>query len=294
MSYSPTGSSQGIEGVLTDRVDFGGSEAPLTPEQLGKAGEVLQIPTTLGAVTVVYNIAGAWNNMKLTPEVLAAIFLCEITNWNDTRISWLNGGSPLPSTPIQIIHRKDGSGTTKVFTDYLTKVSPTWKERVGAGNKVQWPCGKGEDGNAGVTDGVKRTAGAIGYVSLGFARVARLYVAAIGNRAGQFVEPSLDSVTAAAAAAAVQPGHDPLQSIVDADGEASYPISSFSYIIVRREVGERGKARTLADFLWWAVHDGQSYSPFQHFATLPPEIVAHAEQQIRSLRSQGQPLLAAQ
>src|SRR5262245_56824400 len=197
VSYSPTGSSQGVEGVLVGRVDFGGSEAPLTAEQLAKAGEVLQIPTTLGAVAVVYNVAGAWNNMKLTPEVLAAIFLCDITNWNDTRISWLNGGTPLPPAPIQIIYRKDGSGTTKVFTDYLSKVSSGWKERVGSGTKVQWPCGSAEEGNAGVTEGVKRTAGSIGYVSLGYARVAPLYIAAIGNKAGQFIEPSLDSVTAA-------------------------------------------------------------------------------------------------
>jgi phosphate transport system substrate-binding protein len=287
--YKPTGSSQGVEAVVTGRAVFGGSDAPLTPEQLQRTGEVVQIPTTLGAIAVVHNVGGAPANLHLTPEVLAGIFLCEITDWHDERITNLNPGVLLLPERIQVIHRSDGSGTTKVFTDYLSKVSPQWRERLGSGNSVEWPCGTGAKGNEGVTELVKRTSAAIGYVALNFARVARLPVAAIANRRGEFVEPSLESITAAAAAAVVA-GQDPLQSIVDVDDEAAYPICTYSYVVMRRNQNNRAEARALSRFLHWAATEGQGYSSMLHYATLPPAVAEYAGQQLLTLRSKGEPL----
>ncbi len=291
--YTASGSSQGVDAVITGRAVFGGTDAPLTAEQLERTGGVVQIPTTLGAIAIVHNVAGAPTNLQLTPAVLAGIFLCEITDWHDERITGINPGLMLLPERIEVVHRSDGSGTTKVLTEYLSKVSPAWRERIGSSNTVEWPCGTSAKGNDGVMHAVKRTPASIGYVALNFARVARLPVAAIGTRGGQFVEPSLDSVTAAAAAA-VTLGLDPLQTIVDVEGDDAYPISTFSYIVVRRDLRDGAEARALAHFLWWAVTDGQSYSSMLHYATLPPAVVAYAEQQIQAMLGKGgQPILAA-
>src|SRR5262249_34846014 len=214
-----------------------------------------------------------------------------ITKWNDTRIAYLNPGAALPSTPIRIVHRSDGSGTTKVFTAYLAAVSPSWKERVGSRTVVTWPVGVGAEGSAGIAHVLRQTEGGVGYVVLSFARTNRLKVAALGNRAGRFVLPSLDGTTEAAAREADKMPDDMRFLMVDAEGERSYPISAFSYMLVRRDADDEARGAALARFLWWAIHDGQRYAPFLGYGTLPPEVVSKAEAKVHALAFGGRAFL---
>jgi phosphate transport system substrate-binding protein len=295
ITYRPTGSGKGIEALLGNQVDFAGSESPLTDEQLQQAGDVLHVPMTIAPVAVAYNAQGVPDALALTPDVLAGIFLGEVKGWNDPRIAALNPGAQLPPKPITVVHRRDGSGTTRVFTEYLSRVSQDWKARVGSGTKVEWPGGGlAADGNNGVSEFISKAPGTIGYVSLNFARAKRLKVAALQNKAGQFVLPSLDGATAAAAgaAAANRIPEDFRLALVEGESADAYPITGFTYILVRREMDDPAKAATLASFLWWNIHHGQSYAPGLHFATLPPEVLARAEEQLRSLRGGGKPVLA--
>ncbi len=290
VSYSAVGSSRGIEAVMTDGADFGASDAPMSDDQLQQAGDVLHVPMTLAAIAIVYNVPGASDELKLAPDVLADLFLGTITRWNDPRIAALNPGETLRDEPVRIAYRKDGSGTTQVLTDYLSKVSPAFSQRVGTGQKVKFPTGIGESGNEGVAQVVQRTRGALGYVALAHARSFRLHTAAVKNRAGQFVLPSLDSTTAAAASAAARMPADLRVSLVDAEGESSYPIIGYSYVLVRKEAPDPEKRRAVASFLWWGLHDGQAHAPFLHYATLPPEVVTKSEEQLKAMTSGGQPV----
>jgi phosphate transport system substrate-binding protein len=290
IDYQSIGSGAGIRQIMERTVDFGASDAPLTDEQLRKApGTLVHLPTTLGAVVVTYNLPGS-PKLKLTDDILAGMFLGEIRTWNDSRIATLNAGVKLPDTAISIIHRSDGSGTSAVFTDYLSKVSPAWKQTVGSGTSVEWPVGLGAKGNEGVAGQVKSTPGAVGYVELVYAMQTDQPFAALRNRAGAFVDASLDSISQAAAGAAIP--DDYRVSITDAAGAGAYPIASFTYLLVYRDMPDATRGKALAGFIWWALHDGQAFANPLHYGQLPAGIVTREEATLRSLTAGGKPLLA--
>ena len=290
--YQSIGSGAGIKQILEQTVDFGGTDAPMKDEDLKAArGEILHVPTVLGAVVLTYNLSGVQGELNLTPEAVAGIFLGDITKWNDPAIASVNPGLSLPANNVSIVHRTDGSGTTYVFTDYLSKVSPAWKEKVGAGTSVTWPAGLGAKGNEGVTGQVKQTPNSIGYVELIYADQQKLPVVTLRNAAGQFVKPALDSITAAAASVSGQMPDDLRVSITNAPGAAAYPVSAFTYLLVYREQKDAAKGKPLVDFLWWAIHDGQRIAKEMGYAPLPAEVVTKAEAKIRSITHQGKPLL---
>jgi phosphate transport system substrate-binding protein len=289
--YQSIGSGGGIKQISEKTIDFGGSDAPMRDEELKTAkGEILHIPTVLGAVVITYNLPFEMTELKLTPEAIAGIFLGSIKKWNDPLIASSNPGVNLPASDINLVHRSDGSGTTFVFTDYLSKVSARWREKVGAGTAVNWPAGLGAKGNEGVTAQVKQTPNSMGYVELIYAEQNKLPYAAIKNLAGEFVRPSLDSITAAAAGAAAQMPDDLRISITNAPGENAYPISSFTYILVYKEQQDQAKGKALVDFLWWAIHDGQKIARDLLYAPLPKAVVEKAEQKIISINYQGKSL----
>jgi phosphate transport system substrate-binding protein len=288
--YQSIGSGAGIRQISEGTVDFGGSDAPMKDEDLkATKGEVLHIPTVLGADVITYNLPALSTDLKLTPETIAGIFLGAIKKWNDPQIESSNPGVTLPGSDITVIHRSDGSGTTFVFTDYLSKVSPEWK-KVGAGTSVNWPIGNGAKGNEGVMGQVKQTPNSIGYVELIYAEQNKLPYASIKNAAGAFVRPTLESITAAAASVAGQIPADLRVSITNAPGISAYPISSFTYLLVYRDQQDQAKGKALVDFLWWAIHDGESMAKALLYAPLPEEVVEKAEQKINSITYQGKPI----
>lgn len=289
VNYQGIGSGGGIRGITDQTVDFGATDAPMTDEQLHEAGEVLHIPTALGAIVATYNLPGLGEPLKFTPENLAAIFLGDILNWNDPRLAADNPGLLPPDLPIVVIHRSDGSGATAIWTAYLSAVSPTWQDSVGSGTSVDWPTGLGARGNPGVTNEIKLNEGAIGYVELVYARQHDLGVGQIRNRAGQFVGPRLESVTAAAAAIADTIAPDLRASLVDAPGRNAYPISGFTWLLVAQNQGDGPMAIALTRLLWWATHEGQRLNSELGYAPLPEEIVRRAEEKIRSITVDGQP-----
>ncbi len=288
-NYQSIGSGGGIKQITEKTVDFGASDAPMSDDDLKKAPGVVHMPTVLGAVAVVYN--GAPAGVKLSADVVADIFQGKITKWNDPKLAAANPGVKLPDVAITVAHRSDGSGTTAVFTDYLAKVSPSWKTTVGAGKSVKWPVGLGGKGNEGVTGTVKSTPGAIGYVELAYAKQNKLTMAAIKNSDGNFVLPSIES-TSEAAAAVVMPA-DFRVSITDAKGKDAYPISSFTYILVYKEQTDAAKGKALVNFLWWATHDGQKLAGPLDYAPLPKAVVTKVEAELKSLTVQGKAVLAA-
>ncbi|MEK6284745.1 MAG: phosphate ABC transporter substrate-binding protein PstS [Acidobacteriota bacterium] len=290
--YQSIGSGGGIRQISERTVDFGGSDAPMKDEDLKTAkGEILHIPTVLGADVITYNLQGVSTDLKLSPEAIAGIFLGHITKWNDPQIASSNPGANLPASDIATVHRSDGSGTTFVFTDYLSKVSPEWKEKVGAGTSVNWPGkGLGAKGNEGVTGQVKQTPNSIGYVELIYAEQNKLPYASVRNAAGGFVRPELESITAAAAGAAGQMPDDLRVSITNSLSASAYPISSFTYLLVYKEQQDQAKGKALVDFLWWAIHDGEQMAKDLLYAPLPQEVVKKAEQKIDSITYQGKPL----
>jgi phosphate transport system substrate-binding protein len=273
INYQSIGSGGGIRQLSEQTVDFGATDAPMSDAELAKAkgGAVLHIPTVLGAVVVTYNVPGLTQPLKLDGATIAAMFQGQITRWNDARIAALNPGVALPATDILVVHRSDGSGTSYVFTDYLAAVSPAWAAKPGKGKEVQWPVGLGGKGNEGVAGQVKQTPGAIGYVELAYATQNSLATAAVGNAAGEFVAPSIASVTAAAAGAAAKlpPTTDYRVSIVNAPGKGVYPISSFTWIIVYQKQQDAAKGKKLVDFLRWALNDGQAMAAPLDYAPLP-------------------------
>jgi phosphate transport system substrate-binding protein len=293
INYQSIGSGGGIRQVTERTVDFGASDAPLTDAQLAKTPTLVHIPTTLGAVVVTYNLPHAPPDVDLSPDLVAGIFLGEIKQWNDARLAALNPSVTLPATPIAVVHRSDGSGTTAVFTDYLSKVNATWRARVGKGTSVSWPVGIGAKGNEGVTGQVKTTPGAVGYVELAYALENGLPTARIRNSSGKFIKPSIEGITAAAASVARRMPDDLRMSIVDPPGASAYPIASFTYILVYRDMPDRSRAEPLTRFLWWALHDGQKYAAPLHYAPLPSAVVASVEAKLRGLTSRGRPLLPA-
>jgi phosphate transport system substrate-binding protein len=291
IDYQSIGSGGGIKQIKEQTVDFGASDAPMKDEDLKSApGEILHIPTVLGAVVITYNLAGINQPLRFSPDVLADIFLGKITKWNDPRIAADNPGVTLPANNITVVHRSDSSGTSAVFTDYLSKVSPEWKEKVGAGVSPSWPIGLGGKGNEGVTGQVKNTPNTIGYVELAYAAQNKLPVAHIKNASGSFIEPAIDAVTAAAAEAAGSMPEDLRVSITNAAGAKAYPISSYTYILVYKDQKNAAKGKALVDFLWWGLHDGEGFARDLQYAPLPADIVKRAEGKIKMVTAGGTPL----
>ncbi len=294
VNYQSIGSGGGIRQFTDRTVDFGATDGPMTDSQIAAVrGNVLHIPTVLGAVVPAYHLPAVTERLRFTPEVLAGIFLGQITRWNDSRIAAANPGVGLPDQAIVVIHRSDGSGTTYVWTDYLSKVSPEWSRRVGRGTSVNWPSGLGGRGNEGVASLVRRTPGAIGYVELVYAEQNRIPFGLVRNSAGTFVEASLASTTAAAAGASFPEDTDFRVSITDASGRDSYPIASFTWILIPRQISDATRGRALLEFLWWAVHDGQRLATQLGYAPLPQRVVQLVEQRLRTVTSGGRPLLPA-
>jgi phosphate transport system substrate-binding protein len=291
IDYQSIGSGGGIKQLKEQTVDFGASDAPMKDEDLKSApGEILHIPTVLGAVVITYNLASVSQKLRFSPEVIADVFLGKIKKWNDPKIAADNPGVALPSTDVTVVHRSDGSGTSAVFTDYLSKVSPEWKEKVGAGISPSWPTGIGGKGNEGVTGQVKSTPNTIGYVELAYALQNNLPVAQLKNASGNYIDASIDAVTAAAAAALANTPEDLRVSITNAPGAQAYPISSYTYILVYKEQKDARKGKALVDFLWWGIHDGEKYAKDLQYAPLPDEIVRRTEAKINSITANGTPL----
>ena len=273
INYQSIGSGGGIRQLSEQTVDFGATDAPMSDAELARAkgGAVLHVPTVLGAVVIVYNLPGVGTGLKLTGDVVAAIFQGQITRWNDPRIAALNPGVTLPASDVLVVHRSDGSGTTYVFSDYLASVSPAWAAKPGRGKELQWPVGLGGKGNEGVTGQVKQTPGAFGYTELAYATQNRLALASIRNAEGEFVAPTTESITAAAAGAAskLPPDTDYRVSIVNAPGKGAYPISSFTWIIAYARQADAERGKKLTDFLRWALGEGQGMVASLDYAPLP-------------------------
>ena len=277
VNYQSIGSGGGIRQLSDETVDFGASDGPMTDEQMraAKGGPILHIPTVLGAVSITYNLPSVTQPLKLTGDVLADIYLGTITKWNDPRIAALNPGVKLPGQDIVVVHRSDGSGTTYIFADYLSSVSPKWAAGPGKAVSISWPVGLGGKGSEGVTGQVKQTPGAIGYVELSYAKQNHLPVAFVKNAAGRWVAPSIEGVTAAAAGAVAKlPKNSDFRiSIVNAPGATAYPISSFTWILLYKNPKDAARGKAMVDFLRWALHDGEKEAAGLDYAPLPPSMV---------------------
>jgi phosphate transport system substrate-binding protein len=286
VTYGAIGSGGGIEQITSRTVDFGASDAPLTEEQFEEAnsqGEVEQIPWALSGTVPAYNVKGAPKNLKLSGEVLAAIYLGEITSWNDPAIAKLNPGASLPSTKITPVYRSDGSGDTYAFTNYLSSVSPEFSSKVGTSTQVKFPTGVGAEKNDGVAAAISQTDGAIGYVGLAYAASSELSVPLVENSAGEFPEPGVKSVEAAAAAVSkIGPNNEISLAELPASAKGAYPISTYTYVIVPLETE---KATEMKKFIQYAITEGQSYGPELDFAPLPKQVVAAAEKAIAKIGS---------
>ena len=291
INYQSIGSGGGIRQLSEQTVDFGASDGPMSDEELAKAkgGPILHIPTVLGADVITYNVPGITAPLKLTSSAIADIFMGRIKKWNDTRLASLNPGVSLPNQDILVVHRSDGSGTTYIFTDYLTTAVPAWKTSVGKGKEVKWPVGLGAKGNEGVAGQVKQTPGSVGYVELAYAKQNGLPIAAVRNKAGQFVQASIESVTAAAAetAKALPANTDYRISIVDAPGAGSYPISSFTWILVYQHQTDAVKGKKLVDFLNWALTDGEKSAVTLDYAPLPAEMATTVKAKLATIDLSG-------
>jgi phosphate transport system substrate-binding protein len=289
--YQSKGSGFGIQQITAKTVDFAGSDAPMKDDQLKAApAAILHIPTVMGGVVIIYNIPEVTGELKLTPEAVAGIFLGTIKKWNDAAIASSNPGVNLPAKDITVVHRSDSSGTSFIFTDYLSKVSPEWKDKVGSATSVSWPTGVGAGQSEGVTGQVKQTPYSVSYVDLIYAVQNNLGYATLKNAAGEFVKPSLDSVSAAAASASGQIPDDMRVSITNAPGKDSYPIASFTYILVYKDQPDEAKGKALVKFLWWATHDGEQFAPALQYSKLPADVVSKDEAKINSITFQGKPL----
>jgi len=291
INYQSIGSGGGIRQLSEGTVDFGASDSPMSDDELSKAkgGAILHFPTVLGADVITYNLPGVTTALKFTPAAIADIFSGRIKKWNDTRIASLNPGVTLPAQDILVVHRSDGSGTTYIFTDYLSTAVPSWKTSVGKGKEVKWPVGLGAKGNEGVSGQVKQTPGAIGYVELAYAKQNNLPIAAIRNKSGQFVAASVDAVTAAAAgiAKALPANTDYRISIVDAPGASSYPISSFTWILVYQHQTDAVKGKKLVDFLNWALTEGEKEASTLDYAPLPAEMATAVKARVANIDLSG-------
>lgn len=274
INYQSIGSGGGIRQVTNQTVFFGATDGPMTPDQLLAApGRVLHFPTVLGAVVPVYNIPGVSAELKFSGSVLADIFLGKITKWNDPAIAGLNKGVNLPATDVTVVHRSDGSGTSYIWVDYLAKVSPEWKSKVGVATSVNWPVGVGGKGNEGVSGLVTQTPGSIGYVELIYALQNKISYGAVQNMAGEFLRATVPSVTAAAAAAAAKMPPDFRVSITNAPGTGVYPVSSFTWLLLYENPKDKQQAKIMLDFMKWALSDGQKFAADLGYAPLPQPVV---------------------
>jgi len=284
INYQSIGSGGGIRQVLAQTVDFGASDGPMTDEQLSQAKtKILHIPTVLGAVVPAYNVPGVSTELKFTPEALAGIFIGKITTWNDPAIAKANPGVSLPNQTIIVIHRSDGSGTTYIFTDYLSKISSEWQNGPGKGTSVKWPVGLGGKGNEGVAGMIRQMQGGIGYIELIYAVQNKIDYGSVKNASGAFVKASLDSVTAAAASAKSMPA-DFRVSITNAPGKDAYPISSFTWLLIPEKSKEAAKGKILADFLTWMVDDGQKMTAELTYAPLPENVAVKVKGAIKQVQ----------
>jgi phosphate transport system substrate-binding protein len=284
INYQSIGSGGGIRQVLAGTVDFGASDGPMSDEQLAQAKiKILHVPTVLGAVVPAYNIPGVTGEIKFTPEALAGIFLGKINSWNDPALTSANAGVNLPNQPIIVVHRSDGSGTTFIFTDYLSKVSSEWQSQVGKNTSVKWPVGLGGKGNEGVAGMIRQMQGAIGYVELIYAVQNKIPYGVVRNASGSFVKATLDSVTAAAASVKSMPA-DFRVSITNAAGNDAYPIASFTWLLIPTPSKDPAKGKIIADFLNWMVDDGQRMTPDLTYAPLPQSVVAKVKAEIKQVR----------
>ncbi len=294
-TYQPTGSGAGIHDVMLGTVDFGGTDSPLTKTQMldfstHRNCDVLHFPTALGADVPVYNIPGVIQELNFTPQALAGIYLGTITKWNDPQIGRANPDVSLPSNDIAVIYRQDASGTTYVWTDYLSKVSPEWKERVGRSISLNWPAGYGAKGNEGVVRRVAQTAYSIGYAELTYAVQKRLFYGNVQNQAGQFMKADFATVSAAAAGAAQNMPGDFRVSITNAPGKDAYPISSFTWMLVPSVIADLAKRKAIIDFLRWSLTKGQNYLETLSYARLPGAVIDEEEKAINLAQAQGTPI----
>lgn len=294
VDYQSQGSGAGVSNIQNQTADFGASDSPMNDEDMKKAkGEIVHIPTVLGAVVITYNLEGVSKTLQFSSETINDIFMGKIKKWDDAKIKADNPGVTLPSTDISVVFRSDGSGTTEVFTDYMTKVSPEWKEKIGPkGKNIKLPegVGIGAKGNEGVMGQVKNTPNTIGYVEYLYAKQNNLPIALIKNSAGKFVAPTLDAVTAAAAESLKDTPDDMRVSITNATGETAYPISSYTYILIYKDQKDAVKGKVLVDFLWWITHDGAKFAKELEYAPLPAEIVKKVEAKLNSITSNGKVL----
>ena len=283
INYQSIGSGGGIRQVLNGTVDFGASDGPMSDEQLKEAKvKILHIPTVLGAVVPAYNVPGISGDIKFTPDALAGIFLGKIQKWNDPAIAQANPGVKFPDKSIVVVHRSDGSGTTFIFTDYLSKVSKEWEATVGKGTSPKWPVGLGGKGNEGVAGQIRQLEGSIGYIELIYAVENKITYGAVKNAAGNFVKASLDGVTEAAAS--VKNMHADFRvSITDAPGKMAYPISSFTWLLIPEQAQDPKKGKIIADFLVWMLNDGQKMTSQLSYAPLPASVVEKVKAAIKQI-----------
>jgi phosphate transport system substrate-binding protein len=290
-NYQGIGSGGGIKQITNQTIDFGATDGPMTEAQLKKTpSPILHIPMVMGAVVLIYNLPGVGRPLVFSGPVLAEIYLGKITKWNDPQLANLNPGVNLPERSIATVHRSDGSGTTYIFTDYLSKVSHAWESEVGKSTTVSWPVGRGAAGNDGVAADVKQNPGSIGYVELIYAANNKIAYGDMINATGKRVHASMESVSAAAGALKDVPD-DLRVSITNAPGDGSYPISSLTWILAYQQQSDPAKGKALVDFLWWAIHDGQAMAGAMHYAPLPKAFIPLVEKKLQSITAGGKPLL---
>ncbi len=288
-NYQPLGSGAGIKQVTEGTVDFGASDGPMSDMQImefkdKQKTDILHFPTVAGAVVPIYNLAGITTPVNFTGPVLADVFMGKITKWNDPAIMKINAGVKLPGTDIVVVHRGDNSGTTYCFTDYLSKVSPEWKTKVGTGTGVSWPVGLGGKGSDGVAGQVKQTANSIGYVELTFAEQNKIEFGSVQNAAGKFLQASLEGITEAAAGVAKTMPDDFRVSIVNSPGAKTYPISTFTWLLVPAEIKDPAKKAAIMGFLNWMLADGQTMTSALTYASLPKEVVAKEKKALAKIK----------
>ena len=297
LNYQAIGSGGGIRQFSDGTVDFGGTDAPMTDSAIAAIqGNVLHIPTVMGAVVIAYNLPGLSQPVKFTPDVVADILLGKITNWNDARLASINAGLTLPSQNIIVVHRSDGSGTSFVFTDYLSKVSPDWQQKVGKGTSPNWPVGLGGRGNDGVSATVSQTPGAVGYVELAYATINRIPFGTLRNSSGNWIVPSLEGVTAAAAGAMKEmgPNTDFRVSITNSSGAQAYPIASFTWLLVHKTHSDAAKAGALVQFIWWVETEGQTKAPELGYAPLPKDLRPWIQARLKTVTAGGRAVFKAE
>lgn len=287
INYQSVGSGAGIRQIIEGTVDFGASDGPMTDQQIAefkgkRRADILHIPTVLGADVPAYNLPGVSGELKFTPQVLAGIFLGKITNWNDPAIAKANPGVKFPDRPIVVVHRSDGSGTTYIFTDYLSKVSPEWRDGPGKGTSVRWPVGLGGKGNEGVAGAIRQMEGAIGYVELIYAIQNQIPYGSVENAAGDFVKASLETTTAAAASVKQMPA-DFRVSITNAPGKNAYPIASFTWLLIPAQWQDAGKKQTIIDFLNWMLDSGEGMVKELSYAPLPSDVANKVKDKIKQI-----------